>query len=108
MWEAVGTAACESRDTDSRQFETAVGWPRVVTYKPRKRTGYVGSPQVFDTWPEGENRVLLADVISLLAMTMSAPTDAMPESLKYRLLGTPESLGSFGHEYVRNLAGEIG
>jgi 26S proteasome regulatory subunit N1 len=44
---------------------------------------------VFDTWPEGENRVLLADVISLLAMTMSAPTDAMPESLKYRLLGTP-------------------
>ena len=52
--------------------------------------------------------MLLADVISLLAMTMSAPTDAMPESLKYRLLGTPESLGSFGHEYVRNLAGEIG
>jgi 26S proteasome regulatory subunit N1 len=64
--------------------------------------------QIFDTWPDGENRVLLADVISLLAMTMSAPTDAMPESLKYRLLGTPESLGEFGHEYVRNLAGEIG
>ena len=65
-------------------------------------------PQIFGTWPAGENRVLLADVISLLAMTMSTPTDAIPESLKYRLLGTPESLGQFGHEYVRNLAGEIG
>eukprot|EP00475_Leptophrys_vorax_P045448 TRINITY_DN9421_c0_g1_i3.p1 TRINITY_DN9421_c0_g1~~TRINITY_DN9421_c0_g1_i3.p1 ORF type:complete len:861 (+),score=124.07 TRINITY_DN9421_c0_g1_i3:114-2585(+) len=34
--------------------------------------------------------------------------DGARESLKYRLLGSSEDLGSWGHEYVRNLAGEIG
>jgi hypothetical protein len=29
------------------------------------------------------------------------------ESLKYRLLGSEGDIGSWGHEYVRNLAGEI-
>ena len=30
------------------------------------------------------------------------------ESLNYKLLGTTEDLGGWGHEYVRHLAGEIG
>lgn len=64
--------------------------------------------QVFGRWPSGANKTLLADVISLLAMTMSKPSDETPESLKYRLLGSAEEIGSWGHEYVRNLAGEIG
>ncbi|KAL0443958.1 UNVERIFIED_CONTAM: 26S proteasome non-ATPase regulatory subunitA [Sesamum latifolium] len=31
----------------------------------------------------------------------------LKESLKYRLLGSDGDIGSWGHEYVRNLAGEI-
>ncbi|PSS16431.1 26S proteasome non-ATPase regulatory subunit 2 A like [Actinidia chinensis var. chinensis] len=47
----------------------------------------------------------LADILSVLAMTMSA--EGEQESLKYRLLGSEGDIGSWGHEYVRNLAGEI-
>lgn len=44
-----------------------------------------------------------ADIISILAMTVSEDR----ECLKYRLLGSQEEIGSWGHEYVRHLAGEI-
>uniref|UniRef100_A0A671Q5J7 26S proteasome non-ATPase regulatory subunit 2 n=1 Tax=Sinocyclocheilus anshuiensis TaxID=1608454 RepID=A0A671Q5J7_9TELE len=44
-----------------------------------------------------------ADVVSVLAMTMSSER----ECLKYRLLGSQEELASWGHEYVRHLAGEV-
>lgn len=33
--------------------------------------------------------------------------NSFQESLKYRLLGSEGDIGSWGHEYVRNLAGEI-
>lgn len=46
----------------------------------------------------GENKKLLADIISLLAMTDAPIDDAMPESLKYRLLGSNEDIGTWGHE----------
>ncbi|CAH9116650.1 unnamed protein product [Cuscuta europaea] len=48
----------------------------------------------------------MADILSVLALTMSAEGER--ESLKYRLLGSEGDIGSWGHEYVRNLAGEIG
>lgn len=38
-----------------------------------------------------------ADIISVLGMTMSDGRD----SLKFRLLGSKEEIGSWGHEYVR-------
>uniref|UniRef100_A0A8C6TYK2 26S proteasome non-ATPase regulatory subunit 2 n=1 Tax=Neogobius melanostomus TaxID=47308 RepID=A0A8C6TYK2_9GOBI len=44
-----------------------------------------------------------ADVVSVLAMTMSGER----ECLKYRLLGSQEELASWGHEYVRHLSGEV-
>lgn len=53
-----------------------------------------------------ENKALLADVLSVLAMTFGKENTR--ESLKYRLQGTAGDIGSWGHEYVRNLAGEIG
>lgn len=69
-----------------------------------------------------ELRARLADVLSVLAMTMAKPEDR--ESLKLKLQGTKDyellaargaaskhaidNLGSWGHEYVRSLAGEIG
>uniref|UniRef100_A0A7S0WQH9 26S proteasome non-ATPase regulatory subunit 2 homolog n=1 Tax=Pyramimonas obovata TaxID=1411642 RepID=A0A7S0WQH9_9CHLO len=78
--------------------------------KPLKflRPHYDLLKELYEKMPKGENKVLLADVISLLAMTMSSSGTEIPESLKYRLLGSAEELGSWGHEYVRNLAGEIG
>jgi 26S proteasome regulatory subunit N1 len=69
-----------------------------------------------------EFRARLADVLSVLAMTMGKPEER--ESLKYKLLGmkdydtliakgvaskhAEDNLGSWGHEFVRSLAGEIG
>eukprot|EP01104_Vermistella_antarctica_P005525 TRINITY_DN1603_c0_g2_i1.p1 TRINITY_DN1603_c0_g2~~TRINITY_DN1603_c0_g2_i1.p1 ORF type:complete len:924 (-),score=320.63 TRINITY_DN1603_c0_g2_i1:72-2843(-) len=51
------------------------------------------------------NKKALADILSVLAMTMSE--DASRESLKYKLLGNEGDSGDWGHEYVRNLSGEI-
>eukprot|EP00322_Chrysochromulina_rotalis_P022638 CAMPEP_0115890898 /NCGR_PEP_ID=MMETSP0287-20121206/33586_1 /TAXON_ID=412157 /ORGANISM="Chrysochromulina rotalis, Strain UIO044" /LENGTH=644 /DNA_ID=CAMNT_0003347679 /DNA_START=26 /DNA_END=1956 /DNA_ORIENTATION=+ len=56
--------------------------------------------------PAGPAKTLLADVLSLLAMTMAE--EGKRESLNYKLVGSTEDLGSWGHEYVRHLAGEIG
>ena len=64
--------------------------------------------EVFDKFKQGENKLLLADIISLLSMTNAPVAGEIPESLKYRLLGSKEGIGNWGHEYVRNLAAEIG
>lgn len=47
---------------------------------------------------EGDNKKLLADIISLLAMTDAPVDNVMPESLKYRLVGSDEDIGTWGHE----------
>jgi 26S proteasome regulatory subunit N1 len=49
---------------------------------------------------------LLADILSVLAMTMADPSSR--ESLNFKLVGSDEPLGSWGHEYIRNISGEIG
>lgn len=63
---------------------------------------------VYEKFKPGENKLLLADIISLLSMTNAPVEGEIPESLKYRLLGSKEDIGNWGHEYVRNLAAEIG
>ena len=55
---------------------------------------------------DAANRKALADILSVLAMTMAEP--GKRESLRYKLEGTRSELGDWGHEFVRNLAGEIG
>lgn len=55
---------------------------------------------------QNESKKLLADIISVLAMTMAV--EGSRESLKFKLLGNTQDLGSWGHEYVRSLCGEIG
>jgi len=54
---------------------------------------------------EGAVKKQCADVVSVLAMTMSEER----ECLKYKLLGnqTTEEIELWGHEYVRHLAGEV-
>ncbi|KAL8201505.1 hypothetical protein R6Q57_012844 [Mikania cordata] len=75
--------------------------------KPLKflRPHYGTLKSFYETMPDSDLKKLLADILSVLALTMSAEGDR--ESLKYRLLGSEGDIGSWGHEYVRNLAGEI-
>ncbi|XP_065875692.1 26S proteasome non-ATPase regulatory subunit 2 homolog A-like [Euphorbia lathyris] len=76
--------------------------------KPLKflRPHYGTLKAYYDTMVQSEQKKYLADILSVLALTMSA--EGKRESLKYRLLGseTEGGIGSWGHEYVRNLAGE--
>jgi len=54
---------------------------------------------------EGPVKGMLADVLSWLGMTASPQTR---DSLHYRLSGTDEEIGVWGHEYVRHLCMEVG
>ena len=62
----------------------------------------------YPTIKDATNKKLLADVISVLSMTDSPGENVIPESLKYKMLGSGEEVGFWGHEYARNLASEIG
>ncbi|KAI9821801.1 MAG: proteasome regulatory particle base subunit [Pycnora praestabilis] len=76
--------------------------------KPLKflRPHYERLTKAYEEWPAGNDRDSLADVLSVLGMTYS--DEDRLDSLKYRLLAPSEDLGSWGHEYVRHLALEIG
>ena len=52
------------------------------------------------------NKKELADVLSVLAMTMAKPETRT--CLKYKMEGNTKELGDWGHEYVRTLSGEVG
>ncbi|CAO3583955.1 unnamed protein product [Absidia cylindrospora] len=67
---------------------------------------YSALTEVYETWPSSENKNLFSDIMSVLSMTYAEEGDRA--CLKYRLHGTAEEdFGSWGHEYVRHLAGEI-
>ncbi|MCJ1370905.1 proteasome regulatory particle base subunit [Loxospora ochrophaea] len=76
--------------------------------KPLKflRPHYDDLTGLYDGWPAGEDKNSLADVLSVLGMTHG--DEEKLETLKYRLLAPSEDLGSWGHEYIRHLALEIG
>ncbi|KAJ7910625.1 armadillo-type protein [Mycena leptocephala] len=84
--------------------------------KPLKflRPLYPDLQVLYETWPDSEDKSLFADILSVLAMTYS---DTQPRgTLRYRLLsaslrpaGSPlADPGTWGHEYVRHLAAELG
>ncbi|KZT28119.1 26S proteasome regulatory complex non-ATPase subcomplex Rpn1 subunit [Neolentinus lepideus HHB14362 ss-1] len=84
--------------------------------KPLKflRPHYPDLQALFETWSASEDKSLFADILSVLAMTYS---DTQPRgTLRYRLISAslrpPSSPlsdpGSWGHEYVRHLAAELG
>ncbi|KAG1670671.1 hypothetical protein FOA52_010946 [Chlamydomonas sp. UWO 241] len=52
------------------------------------------------------NQSKLADIVSVLATTV-APKEGVRNALKFRLLGSSNDIGVWGHEYLRHLAGEI-
>jgi 26S proteasome regulatory subunit N1 len=70
--------------------------------KPLKflRQHYSGLKGTFEAMPAGTaNRAAMADVLSVLAMNSGAV--GAREGLKFRLAGSSESVGTWGHEYVR-------
>lgn len=93
--------------------------------KPLKflRPHYAKLASLYETWPQIAPKVRymkeqylrcfakykqdsLADMLSVLGMTYDDETRL--ETLKYRLLSKSNDLGSWGHEYIRHLALEIG
>lgn len=58
---------------------------------------------IFEKINDAHNKALCADILSVLAMT-SIETK---EVLKYRLLGSNQDIGMWGHEYIRHLSAEI-
>ncbi|KXH45809.1 proteasome/cyclosome [Colletotrichum nymphaeae SA-01] len=76
--------------------------------KPLKflRPHYGTMTKLFEDWPTGENKTSLADVLSVIGMTYS--DEDRQDTLKYRLLAPSSDIGSWGHEYTRHLALEIG
>ncbi|ODQ77118.1 hypothetical protein BABINDRAFT_104969 [Babjeviella inositovora NRRL Y-12698] len=62
--------------------------------------------ELHSRWTDSTLQSNLADVLSVLGMTYSDTGNH--ESLKYRLLSRNSEIGTWGHEYVRHLALEIG
>ena len=77
--------------------------------KPLKflRPHYDKLCESYEKWPAGEEKDSLADTLSVLGMTYSDDEDRR-DTLKYRLLASSSDIGSWGHEYMRHLALEIG
>ncbi|KAM6492451.1 Armadillo-type fold [Amanita muscaria] len=84
--------------------------------KPLKflRPHYPSLQELYETWSPSEEKSLFADILSVLAMTYS---DTQPRgTLRYRLLSASlrssdsplADPGTWGHEYVRHLAAELG
>ncbi|KAL3235182.1 26S proteasome regulatory subunit RPN1 [Nakaseomyces bracarensis] len=76
--------------------------------KPLKflRPFYPELCQVYDKWSDKEQKSSMADMLSVLAMTYA--DTHQHDSLKYRMLSDTSNIESWGHEYVRHLALEIG
>lgn len=76
--------------------------------KPLKflRPHYETLTKLYEEWPAGDDKTSLADVLSVIGMTFS--DEDRQDTLKYRLLAPSSDIASWGHEYVRHLALEIG
>lgn len=76
--------------------------------KPLKflRPHYDNLKSRHETMTDESNRRALADLLAVLAMTMAKP--GAREVLSFKKAGNRDDLGSWGHEFVRSLAGEIG
>ncbi len=76
--------------------------------KPLKflRPHYEPMTKLYEEWPAGEDKTSLADVLSVIGMTFS--DEDRQDTLKFRLLAPTSDIGSWGHEYTRHLALELG
>lgn len=61
--------------------------------------------EFYETLRENEFKKKVADLISVLGITMSE--DGSLDSLNFALKGTQANLESWGDQYIRSLAGEV-
>lgn len=73
--------------------------------KPLKflRSSYDDLKQAYEKIVDVQTKEFCADICSVLGMTISEKR----ECLKYRFLSSKETVGSWGHEYVRHLTAEL-
>lgn len=90
----------------AREIRTSTSSMTAVP-KPLKflRPHYDTLKEVYQKFAAGDDKKMLADILSVLAITMATP--GARESLNFKLAGTSSDLAAWGHEYVRSLAGEI-
>lgn len=76
--------------------------------KPLKflRPHYETLTNLYENWPVGDDKISLADVLSVISMTFSDEDNQ--NTLKYRLLAPTSDIASWGHEYTKHLALELG
>lgn len=76
--------------------------------KPLKflRPHYETMTKLYEEWPASDDKTSLADVLSVIGMTFS--DEDRQDTLLYRLAAPTSDIASWGHEYVRHLALEIG
>jgi 26S proteasome regulatory subunit N1 len=60
----------------------------------------------FESMPQGPNRKTVADILSLLCSTVGGK-EGERQGLHFKLQGHTDDLETWGHEYMRHLAGEI-
>ena len=100
-----------SIDTIKKYIKTSTSSMTAVP-KPLKflRPHYDDLAALFEKWPASAEKDSLADTLSVLGMTYGEEDDL--QTLKYRLLARKsikdEDYGTWGHEYIRHLALEIG
>jgi len=101
---AIAKAALDSMRDEIREATSSM----TSVPKPLKflRPHYDGMKEFFQDMMDSSNKTAFSEVLSVLGMTM-AGTDSR-ESLKYKLTGAKGGLDTWGFEYVKNLAGEIG
>ena len=99
------TAALEAiKDSIKTSTSSMTAVPKPLKFL---RPHYDKLCEAYDRWPAGEEKDSLADALSVLGMTYSDDEDRR-DTLKYRLLAPGMDIGSWGHEYMRHLALEIG
>ncbi|QLG70529.1 hypothetical protein HG535_0A04690 [Zygotorulaspora mrakii] len=76
--------------------------------KPLKflRPSYPSLCGIYDSWTDDSLKASLAEILSVLAMTYS--DNNKHDSLRFALLSGAKNIESWGHEYIRHLALEIG
>lgn len=98
-----------SLDTIKNYIKTSTSSMTAVP-KPLKflRPHFDELAALHEKWSAGEDRDSLTDTLSVLGMTYGDEENLQTLKWRLRAKATEEELGSWGHEYIRHLALEIG
>lgn len=96
-------AAIEGLKTEVRSSTSSM----TSVPKPLKflKPHYEKIKEAYARYPADGEKKGFADLLSVLAITMSAPDSN--ESLKFALEGSRAGITAWGHEYLRTLSGDI-